>query len=150
MFVLAGVSSFPVLTAAVIRRLQQGMTRIDAVTGGIAPSPHANVGLNVVRAIASYAGRPIAIVRDGQATVGYALIETRRYTIAPPGCLPLHPIRFSLVDVPDLQVLLGLWPGLRSVWIGAGPVPEIWHRALNALAWAVRLRLLPSLLPLAG
>jgi hypothetical protein len=144
------VSSFPVLTAAVIRRLAQGMARIDAVTGGIAPSPHANVGQNVIRAIASYAGRPVKIVRDGRRTVGYALIETRRYTIAPPGCLPLHPVRFSLVDVPDLQVLPDLWPSLRSVWLGAGPVPEIWHRALNALAWAVRLKLLPSLLPLAG
>jgi hypothetical protein len=149
-FVLAGVSSFPVLTAAVIRRLAQGMARIEAVTGGIAPSPHANVGLNVIRAIASYAGRPIEIVRDGRKSVGYALIETRRYTIAPPGCLPLRPVRFSLVDVPDLQVLPGLWPSLRSVWLGAGPVPELWHRALNALAWAVRLRLLPSLVPLAG
>ena len=52
-------------------------------------------------------------------------IDTRRYTIAPPGRLPLQPIRFSLVDVPDLQVLPELWPGLRSVWMGAGPVPEI-------------------------
>ena len=43
-----------------------------------------------------------------------------------------------------------LWPGLRSVWMGAGPVPEIWHRALNALAWLVRLRVLPSLSPFAG
>jgi hypothetical protein len=34
------------------------------------------------------------------------------------------------------------------VWIGAGPVPEILHRALNGLAWLVRLRLLPSLPPL--
>jgi hypothetical protein len=150
LFVLAGVSSFPVLTAAVIRRLQHGMARIDTVTGGIAPSPYANVGLNVIRAIASYAGKPIKLMRDGRASVGYALVETRRYTIAPPGCLPLRPIRFSLVDVPDLQVLPALWPSLRSVWLGAGPVPEIWHRALNALAWAVRLRLLPTLLPLAG
>jgi len=150
LFVLAGVSSFPVLTAAVIRRLQPGMARIDTVTGGIAPSPYANVGLNVIRAIASYAGKPIKLVRDGRQSVGYALIETRRYTIAPPGCLPLRPIRFSLVDVPDLQVLPALWPSLRSVWLGAGPVPEIWHRALNAFAWAVRLRLLPTLLPLAG
>jgi hypothetical protein len=150
LFVLAGVSSFPVLTAAVIRRLQHGMTRIDAVTGGIAPSPHANVGLNVIRAIASYAGKPIKLVRDGRESVGYALVETRRYTIAPPGCLPLRPIRFSLVDVPDLRVLPALWPSLRSVWLGAGPVPEIWHRALNVFAWAVRLRLVGSLLPLAG
>jgi hypothetical protein len=150
LFVLAGVSSFPVLTAAVIRRLERGMARVDTVTGGIAPSPYANVGLNVIRAIASYAGKPIKLMRDGRPSVGYALVETKRYTIAPPGCLPLRPIRFSLVDVPDLQVLPALWPGLRAVWLGAGPVPEIWHRALNALALAVRLRLLPTLSPLAG
>src|SRR5262249_2711571 len=31
-----------------------------------------------------------------------------------------------------------------------GPVPAILHRALNGLAWLVRLRLVPSLAPLAG
>jgi hypothetical protein len=63
--------------------------------------------------------------------------------------MPLHPVRFSLVDVPDLELLPELWPGLRSVWMGAGPVPLIWHRALNGLAWLVRLKLLPSLSPFA-
>jgi hypothetical protein len=42
-----------------------------------------------------------------------------------------------------------LWPELKDVWVGAGPMPEILHRALNALAWLVRLRLLPSLAPFA-
>ncbi len=149
-FVLAGVSSFPVLTAAVGRALAGDMARIDAVTGGIAPSPYANVGANVIRAITSYAGKPVAVVRDGRKATAYALIDSRRYTIAPPGRLPLHSIRFSLVDVPDLQVLPELWPGLRSVWMGAGPVPDILHRALSALAWLVRLKLLPSLSPFAG
>jgi hypothetical protein len=146
-FVLAGVSSFPVLTAAVVRQLAAGMARVDRVVGGIAPSPYANVGVNVIRAIASYAGKPVATTRDDRSA--YALIDTLRYTIAPPGRLPLHPIRFSLVEVPDLDVLPALWPSLRSVWMGAGPVPEIWHRALNALAWLVRLRALSSLSPLA-
>ncbi len=146
---LSGVSSFPVLTAAVVRRLARGMARVDSVIGGIAPSPYANVGINVIRAIASYAGKPVAMIRDGRPATGYALVDARRYTIAPPGRLPLYPVRFSLVDVPDLQVLPGLWPSLRLVWMGAGPVPEVWHRVLNALAWMVRLKLLPSLLPFA-
>jgi hypothetical protein len=107
-FVLSGVSSFPVLTAAVVRALARGMTRVDSVTGGIAPSPYANVGLNVIRAIASYAGKPVALRRDGRPALGYGLVDTRRYTIAPPGRQPLHPIRFSLVDVPDLQLLPAL------------------------------------------
>jgi uncharacterized protein DUF4166/saccharopine dehydrogenase-like protein len=148
-FVLAGVSSFPVLTAAVARQLGAGMD-IDSIAAGIAPSPYAGVGLNVIRAIAGYAGKPIVLLRDGKSAVGYGLTETRRRTIAPPGRLPLGNLRFSLVDVPDLQVLPRLWPSLRSVWMGAGPVPDILHRALNVCAWLVRLKLVPSLSPLAS
>src|SRR6185369_3921756 len=64
--------------------------------------------------------------------------------------LPLANNLFSLVDVPDLQVLPELWPGLDSIWMGAGPVPEILHRMLIGMAWLVRLHLLPSLLPFAS
>lgn len=144
-FVLSGVSSLPLLTAAVVRQLAKGMGRLETVAAGIAPSPHAGVGPNVIRAIAGYAGKPVAVVRDGRPAVAYALTESMRYTIAPPGRLPLRSIRFSLVDAPDLQLLPALWPELRGVWIGAGPVPESLHRALTVLAWLVRLRLIPSL-----
>ncbi|MGL4286949.1 MAG: saccharopine dehydrogenase NADP-binding domain-containing protein, partial [Phreatobacter sp.] len=144
-FVLSGASSFPVLTAAVARRLAADGTAVATITGGVAPSPHAGVGENVIRAIASYAGKPIGLRRDGDDARGYALTEVRNRTIAPPGHLPLRPTRFSLVDVPDLRELPRLWPEVRSVWMGAGPVPEIWHRGLNLLAWLVRWKILPSL-----
>jgi hypothetical protein len=72
-----------------------------------------------------------------------------RYTISPPGYLPLRNTLFSLVDVPDLKVLPEHWPELDSIWMGAGPVPEILHRMLMGLSWLVRLRILPSLLPFA-
>ena len=145
-FALAGASSFPLLTAAVVRRLSAGMARIDAISAGIAPSPYATLGLNVIRSIASYGGKPFTLLRDGRRSVGYGLTETRRFTIAPPGYVPLGNRRFSLVDAPDLKVLPQLWPSLREVWMGAGTVPEIMHRVLNLFAWGVRLRLLPSLL----
>ena len=146
-FILSGVSSFPVLTAAVLRRLAHGLNTLDTIVGGIAPSPYAGVGMNVIRAIASYAGKRLALIRGGHPSFGFAMTESLRYTISPPGRLPLRSVRFSLVDVPDLQVLPQRWPGLQSLWMGAGPVPEILLRMLNALAWLVRLRLLPSLLP---
>jgi hypothetical protein len=149
-FVLSGVSSFPVLTAAVVRSLTGDMQGIDSIIGGIAPSPYAGVGLNVIRAIASYAGKPVEAGIAGSRPVGHAFIDACSYVIAPPGRLPLQPIRFSLVDVPDLQLLPDVWPSLRQVWMGAGPVPGILHRALNALAWTVRLQILPSLSPFAG
>lgn len=150
--VLSGVSSFPVLTAAAVRRLAvttPALAQIETIRAGIAPSPHAVVGENVIRAIASYAGRPVEARRDGQTVRAWPFVETRRVTVAPPGTLPLRNALFSLVDVPDLRVLPTLWPETKTVWMGAAPVPEILHRTLIALAWLVRLGVLRSLSPLA-
>jgi hypothetical protein len=144
-FVLSGVSSFPVLTAAVVRRLSADMSGVRAIRAGIAPSPFAGVGENVVRAISAYAGQSIKRKRNGAFTAGYPFTEQRRYTIAPPGRLPLRNTLFSLVDVPDLLALPTLWPEAENIWMGAGPVPEVLHRLLIGLAWLRRWRLVPPL-----
>ncbi len=144
-FVLSGVSSFPVLTAAVVRRLSSDMTRVETIRGGIAPSPFAGVGGNVIRAIAGYAGQKIDLRKDGRSATGRPFTEHMRYTIAPAGRVPLRSTLFSLVDVPDLVALAELWPEAKAIWMGAGPVPEILHRALIACAWLVRVGVLPSL-----
>ena len=62
MFVLSGVSSFPALTAAVLREMAKTM-EIGSVEGGIAPSPYAGIGLNVMRAVVGYAGAPVKLRR---------------------------------------------------------------------------------------
>ncbi len=148
-YVLSGVSSFPMLTAAVVRRLSRDMSRVEMITGGIAPSPFAIVGENVIRAIASYAGQPVAARGGAVKSIGHPFTEQRRFTIAPPGQIPLRSTMFSLVDVPDLRALPALWPDAKSVWLGAGPAPEILHRALVVCAWLVRLGIVRSLSPLA-
>ena len=145
-FVLSGVSSFPVLTAAVLREISKSMEIID-VKGGIAPSPYAGIGLNVMRAVVGYAGAPVELTRGGKSTTGIGLAESLRYTIAVPGRLPLRNIRFSLVDVPDLQVIPPEHPTMTDIWMGAGPVPEVLHRILNMLAKARHYLRLPSLVP---
>jgi hypothetical protein len=148
-FILSGVSSFPVLTAAVVRHLEKGVPHIESIHAGIAPSPYAGVGLNVIKAIAGYAGQTTRLKRNGAFVNAYPFTESMLFTVAVPGYQPLQQIRFSLVDVPDLQVLTQLWPNARNVWVGAGPLPAILHHMLILLAWCVRWRLLPSLLPLA-
>ncbi|HEX9446866.1 MAG TPA: saccharopine dehydrogenase NADP-binding domain-containing protein, partial [Dongiaceae bacterium] len=72
-FILSGVSSYPALTAAAVDELARDMVRIDGIWTGIAPSPRAGFGLNVVRAIASYAGKPIKIRHKGEIKVAHAL-----------------------------------------------------------------------------
>ena len=146
--VLSGVSSFPVLTAAVLREIAKQM-QIKSVRGGIAPSPYAGVGMNVIRAVVGYAGGPVRLYRGGRLTQAYGLAESLRYTVAAPGHMPLRNIRFSLVDVPDLQVIPPEHGGMEDIWMGAGPLPESLHRMLNGLA-KVRAKLhLPSYAPLA-
>ena len=145
-FVLSGVSSFPVLTAAVLREMAKTMA-IVSVDGGIAPSPYAGIGLNVMRAVLGYAGAPVTLRRHGRPSHGVGLAESRRFTIAVPGRLPLRNIRFSLVDVPDLQVIPPEHPTMTDIWMGAGPVPESLHRLLNLLATARAALRLPSLVP---
>lgn len=147
--VLSGVSSFPVLSAAMVRELTSDFRRVDSITGGIAPSPYAGVGYNVIRAIAGYAGKSIPVRREGRTASARALVETRRFTIAPPGELPLFPRKFSLVNVPDLQLLGDEWPEVRDVWMGAAPEPASLHWLLRCFAGMVRLGLVPSLAPLA-
>ena len=144
-YVLSGVSSFPVLTAAVVRQLSIGLAEVQSIRGGIAPSPYAGVGPNVVRAIASYAGQRISLQRHGKVDTGRPFTESRRFVISVPGRVPLRSTRFSLVDVPDLLTLAKVWPHAAHVWMGAGPVPALLHWVLSAFAWLVRLRLLQSL-----
>ncbi|MEH6478139.1 MAG: DUF4166 domain-containing protein [Sneathiella sp.] len=142
-YVMSGVSSFPVLTAAVLREMSKDMT-IKSVIGGIAPSPYAGIGLNVMRAVVGYAGAPVKLVRNGKQIHANGLTESLRYTIAPPGHLPLRNLHFSLVDVPDLQVLPTEHESLTDIWMGAAPVPESLHRILNVLAKARATFHLPS------
>ena len=65
---------------------------------------------------------------DQQAKL-HAIINARRFAIAPPGLLPLFERRFTLVDVPDLTVLPRQFPSLKTVWVGAGTLPAVLHRA---------------------
>ena len=148
-FVITGASTCPVLTAAIVEHLTDDLTSVESITGGIAPSPFAGLGLSVVQAIASYAGKPLLVQRDNQLAKTHALTESRRYTIAPPGRLPLRPMTFSLLDVPDLQLLASLEPAARNVWLGVATMPAGYQALLRLLARCVKFGVFRSIGPLA-
>lgn len=134
-FVLSGVSTFPALSMAAVRALTHGWSRVRTITAGVAPSPYVDLGRSVIAAIASYAGKPIALVRGGRRATGRALVEGRRVTVGAPGLLPLTSRRFALADVPDLQLAQAQWPELESVWTGVGTLPAATHRLLSVVSW---------------
>lgn len=148
-FALSGLSSLPALSFAALDVMAPQFARIDRVAAGIAPSAHVKIGLNVVRAIASYAGKPVSLRRDGRPSSGLGLIEAMRVTVAPPGVVPLRSRKFLLVDAPDLALLPARLPGLQSSFTGVGTEPQPLQRLLSLAARLVRLRMLPSLLPFA-
>ncbi len=147
--VLSGISSFPVLSAAVGKVLASQLDEVFTIQAGIAPSPFAGVGINVIKAIASYAGQPVDILRDGSWTKAAGFYDSRVMQVHVPGTIPLPPIRFALTEVPDLKVLNWVWPDLKTIWVGAGPTPAALHRLLWIAAGLVKLGALKSLLPLA-
>jgi len=149
-FAISGTSTCPALTAAAVGELTDGWTTVHDISAGIAPSPHADVGVSVLQAITSYAGKPVGLLRGARPATGLGLVEVRNVTIAPPGKLPLFSTRFSLVDVPDLMALPKLWPSVRDIWVGAGPRPELLHRMLSALARIVSLGVPLPLVKLSG
>lgn len=146
---ISGASSVPALSFAAARSLRPALASVETYTGGISPSPHAQVGLSVIKAIASYAGQPVPIIRAGAPYDAFGLMDSRSHNIQFEGTAPLGVRRFSLVDVPDLVLARQVFPGLKSLWFGAAPQPELGHAALTAMAWLVRLRLLSSLVPFA-
>lgn len=147
--VLSGCSSFPALSFAALNALRPGFATIRSVEAGIAPSPRVTMGLNVIRAVCSYAGKPIPILRGSRRVSGHGLIDGIDMTIAPPGTVPLKRRRFLLADAPDLELLPQTLPDLQSVFTGAGTEPQILQRLLGLLAKLVRMNMLASLLPLA-
>ena len=149
-FVLAGTSTCPALTMAVTRMLSSDLICVDSITGGIAPSPFAGMGRSVVQAIAGYAGKSVQVIRDGRLQQEHTFISTRRFTIAPPGEVPLPPMTFSLIDVPDLRLLGNLDKPVGNTWFGVSTTPSVYHRLLRTLARGVKAGILPTLRPLAG
>lgn len=148
-FAISGASTCPALTAAVVRHLAEGLVRVTAIEAGIAPSPRVQIGLSVMRALTSYAGRTLRILDHGKEADAVALVNSRCHVIAPAGVKPLSCRLFSLVDVPDLKLLPLARPTLESVWFGAGTAPVVLHRMFVLLARLSSIRILPSIGPLA-
>ena len=148
---LSGLSTYPVLTAAVTRELGKEMDGITDICAGIAPSPKAVMGRNVIAAVAAYAGKKqVGVLRGAEFINVHGLTEIQRETICVPGQKPLPNILFSVVEGPDPQELPLHFKCLQNIWMSAGPRPEFLHRSLIALAWLVRLKLLPNIAWLTG
>ena len=141
---LTGASSTPALSNAALDALTEGWHTVETVRVVIVPGNRAPRGLSVMRAILSYAGRPVRVLQAGtwRSRPGWGLLSR----IAVPG---LGRRFASLCETPDLDILPARFPRLRTALFRAGLELPLLHLGLSLASLPVRWRLVPSLVPFA-
>ena len=141
---VSGASTTPALTQAVLDDLCRDWQRVDSVEIALSPGAQAAMGLAVVRAILSYAGRPVNVWRFGRwdTAPGWGLLQ--RVQIEGLGK------RFvALVETPDLDIVRMRFPSVRQALFRAGVELSILQLGLWLLTFPVRWRIVRSLEPFA-
>lgn len=146
--VIAGASSVPTLSSAVIAELTKDLGPPLEVEIAISSSNQATLGRSVHAALLSYAGQPIRLRRFGQWRETPGLEDWQSVEIAVPGHAPLHRI-VAPCEVPDLELLPARYPTLRKAIFRAGTELSVLNRSAGLLARLVSARLLKSLTPFA-
>lgn len=143
--VIAGASSVPALSGAVVRMLAAGLGRVGQVEITITASNRASAGVSVARAILSYVGRPIRLWRGGRWILGHGWQELRRADFRLADGQGISGRLVALADVPDLDLMPRMLPGRPAVSFRAGTELRFQMLGLWLASWPVRWGLLTSL-----
>jgi saccharopine dehydrogenase-like NADP-dependent oxidoreductase len=138
--VIAGASSVPALTAAIVDRYRSGFARLDSLDYGISTAAQGSRGLATARAVLSYVGKPLTALRDGRMkrVFGWQELHSELYP-------ELGRRWFGNADIPDLDLFPARWPELKRVRFCAGHEVALLHFGTWAMGWLVRLGLMPRL-----
>jgi len=137
---ISGASTLPALSSAVVDALRPEFSELHAIDLVIAPAQATPLGMATVRAVLSYCGRSFQWWSAGrwQRTVGWAAPQ-------PVAFARLAPRLAAPCDVPDHDLLVARYPGVRSVRFRAALELPFLQRCLALLA---RLRWLGVPLPM--
>ncbi|RDJ25253.1 DUF4166 domain-containing protein [Bosea caraganae] len=136
--VIAGASSVPALSGAVVRELAVGVERISAVEMAISASNRATAGPSVTKAIFSYIGKAIPLWRGRRPHTGHGWQDLQRLDFSITGEATLRGRVVGLADVPDLALLPERLPGRPAVTFRAGTELAVQNLALWLASWPVR------------
>ncbi len=126
---IAGASSTPSLSTAAVESLTRHWRRIDTIDIAIFPGGGGQVGLSVIQALLTYAGRPIAIWRNGKLreTIGWGSVIRAR--------VPNLGVRYlSPVETADAYILPKRFAATSRVMFYAGLESRLEQFGLLALA----------------
>jgi saccharopine dehydrogenase-like NADP-dependent oxidoreductase len=130
---VAGASTLPALSSAVIDALAARFVRLAEIEVIIAPAQRAPRGAATLAAVLSYAGRPFRTWRQGEWHTAYGWLDVERRDLGDLG----H--RWSApCDVPDLELFPNRYPGLQRIEFRAALELGVSHLALWLIARAQR------------
>jgi saccharopine dehydrogenase-like NADP-dependent oxidoreductase len=142
--ICSGASSVPCLTGGIVDHYKGEFQKLESLEYGIATAQLTNRGLATTLAVLSYAGKPFKTLIDGkmQDVYGWLDLRARRFWGLNNGFL-------GNCDIPDLGIFPARYPSLKSIRFQAGLELKGLHLILWALSGLVKLKLLPSLQPVA-
>ncbi len=125
---VTGASTLPALSSAVIDYLRERFSYVEEIEIAIAPGQHALRGTATMAAVLSYAGRGFRWWQGGTWRTAYGWQELRRMRF------PFGTRYAAACDVPDLTLLPGRYPGVRTVTFRAALEVPLQHYALWCIA----------------
>lgn len=143
--VVAGASSVPALSGAVVRALGEGVDRVEAIEMAISGSNRATAGPAVAAAILGQVGRRLRLRRAGRWVDRFGWQEMRRQDFAIRGTTPVRQRLVALVDVPDLQLMPERLAGHPACSFSAGTELDVQNVVLWLASWPVRWGWISSL-----
>lgn len=143
--IVAGASSVPCLTAAIVDEALPRFARLHSLDYGISAAQQTNRGLATASSVLSYIGRPFTTLWEGRSRTvyGWQNLHVKRY--------PELGLRlFGNCDIPDLEIFPKRYRDLLTIRFCAGHEIKVLHLSTWLLSWGVRIGLFPPLGRYAG
>lgn len=137
--VIAGASTTPALTHAVVEAATEAWLSVDSVDVALVPGNRTPRGRAVVESVLGWVGQRVRVFHEGSWATGRGWTSGRRVSIE-----GLKPRRAFLADVPDLDMLPARFrPRIRAQF-DAGLELELLNRLIGLAGLVVRWGLAPS------
>jgi Saccharopine dehydrogenase NADP binding domain len=142
---IAGASTLPALSSAVVQELLQGLLSPESIEVIIAPGQRAPRGPATLQAVFSYLGQPFPVWRKGKWTHCWGWMDLRETK------LDIGDRLAAACDVPDLALFPARFIGVQDVTFHAALEFRVQHLVLWGLAalWRIGLPLPVSRLAVA-
>ncbi len=137
---VAGASTVPGLTGAILDHYQPSFSSIDTIDYGISPGNKTDRGEGTVASILSYVGKPFRGLNNGKQTVFYGWQGIRRYNFG----YPLGKRWMGHCNIPDLELLPQRYPSLKTIRFQAGLEVSLLHIGLWFLSFFTRVGLVKN------